>query len=186
MTAPPSCFAALALPSVPAIEELQGRLPPELRRIHPADMHLTVAYFGRIDPALHEPLLDALGTCSFGGVEVVFDTLLPLPAREHPTALTLTLADGPSREAVVVLMTEQRPRLADVAGVPPEVRGLLPHVTFARPRGRRMDDAKRAAILAWSDAQPALGARVTLGRPILMRSRPPGGPGPHYEVVSPR
>ena len=181
----PSCFAALPVPPLPELTALHAALPPELRRIHPEDQHLTIAYFGRIDPALHAPLLDALAGAQFEGARVVLDAVLPLPSREHPSALTLTLEPGDGTDAIVALMNDQRAPLAAIAGTPVETRPPLPHVTFARPRGRRMTDARRDAVLAWADAQPALGCAVELGGLVLMRSRPPGGPGPHYEIVQP-
>lgn len=171
------------MPSAPELLALHERLPPELRRIHPEDLHLTIAYFGRIDPALHAPLLEELGAIAWSGVDVTLDAFLPLPKREHPSALTLTLVRDSGYAAVHALMAEHRPRLLDFAGRPPENRDPLPHVTFARPKGRRMTPEKREAILAWSDAQPALGCRIALGGLVLMRSRPPGGPGPHYEII---
>lgn len=186
MTAPPSCFAALTVPRSPAIEGLIGALPPELRRIHAQDMHLTIAYFGRIDPSLHPVLLDALAALEFAGASVDLGGLLALPSRERPTALTLELGPGPGQDAVVELMLRARLPLLALAGRPPEDRPPLPHVTFARPKGRRMTPEKRAAILSWTDAQPPPGGRVQLGRPVLMRSRPPRAEGPHYEVLMPR
>ncbi len=180
--APPSCFAALPLPPVPAIAELHSSLPPELRPIHPEDLHLTVAYFGRVDPALHPSLLEAIGALPFAGADVVLSELLVLPNRQRASAVTLELGPGPGRDAVVSLMATHRDPLRALAGLPGEGRPPLPHVTFARPRGKP-SPGKRDATLAWADAQPALGVPVMLGRPVLMRSRPPGGPGPHYEKV---
>ncbi len=185
MGAPPSCFAALTVPPTPAVEALVAALPPELRRIHVEDTHLTVAYFGRVDPALHPVLLSALGEIDFGGATVELGALLPLPSREWPTAITLALAPGPGRDAVVDLMATHRPPLLELAERPPETRPPLPHVTFARPRGRRMAPPKRDAILAWTDAQSTVGCEIRLGRVVLMRSRPHRPEGPHYEVLEP-
>lgn len=183
MPAPPSCFAALTVPLVPEVEALQAALPPELRPIHPADLHLTVAYFGRIDPAHHPVLLAALAAIPFAGLPVVLGSLMPLPSRGHPTAATLALDPGPGRDAVVDLMARQRPALLDLVGLPPEDRPPLPHLTFARPRGRRMTPDKRDAVLAWCDAQPPLSRSIDLGGLALMRSRPPRAEGPYYEIV---
>ena len=185
MTAPPSCFAALPVGRSPAIEALQGRLAPELRRIHPADLHLTIAYFGRIDPAMHGALLRMLGALPFTGAVAVLDAILPLPRRDHPSAITLSLAHDAAYDTIVALMTEHRPPLLERAGRPPEEREPLPHVTIARPRGRRMTDERRAAILTWCDTQESFGQPIAVGAPVLMRSRPPGGLGPHYEIIEP-
>ncbi len=185
LPAPPSCFAALPLLSLTAVEALHTSLPPELRRIHPADVHLTVAYFGRIDPALHGALVQTIGDVDFDGADVVLDEVLALPSRGRATALCLTLASDAGRDAVVHLMTRQRPLLAAVAGIDAETRTPLPHVTFARPRGRKLPPQKRAAILAWSDSVAPIGQPVRLGPMVLMRSLPPQSPGPHYEIVRP-
>lgn len=184
MGAPPVCFAAVPLSPTVAVRQLQARLPEALRPIHRGDLHLTIAYFGRIPIDLHTPLVEAIGAVDFGGVDVVLEAVLPLPARDRPSALTLTLADGPARDAVVALMKQLRPRLAAIAGVPSETRGPLPHVTFARPRGRHLTQAKAEAILEWADSVEPIRASVTLGSVVLMRSHPPGGRGPHYEVVA--
>ena len=182
MGAPASCFVALPPADLAAIEGLQGRLPDELRRIHPGDVHLTVSYLGRIDPALHGLFVRKVAKLEFTGARVVLGGLLVLPSRERAAAVTVTLQAGPGKDAVVALMDEQRDRLRALAGLQGEGRPPLPHVTVARPRGK-MTDKKRDAVLAWSDAQPALDIEVELGRAVLMRSLPPGGPGPHYEVV---
>jgi 2'-5' RNA ligase len=185
MPAPPSCFAAIPITVPSAVLALQDALPPELRRIHPEDMHLTVAYFGRIDPALHPVVLEALAAIRFDSTPVVLGTLLSLPSREYPSAITLTLEKSAGHDQVVSLMTEHRPALLELTGRPPEDREPLPHITFARPRGRQMSTDKRAAILAWVDAQPALSCPLQLDGLVLMRSRPPRDEGPHYEKITP-
>ena len=189
MPAPPSCFAALPLPRTPAVDALQAALAPELRPIHPADLHVTVAYFGRIDPSLQPALLEAIARLAFHGATVQLEALLVLPNRERATSITLALAPGLGRDAVVALMAEHRDPLRAIADLPPVLWPPLPHVTVARPRskhlprGRPLEPRARTAILEWSDVQPPLGVSVPLGRVVLMRSRPPGGPGPHYEIV---
>ena len=185
MPAPPSCFAAIPVIAPATVLALQEALPPELRRIHPEDMHLTVAYFGRIDPALHPVVLEALAAIPFYSTPVVLDTLLALPSRDYPSAITLTLEKDAGYERIVSLMTEHRGALLELTGRPPELREPLPHITFARPRGRQMPDEKRDAILACADAQPALGCPLQLDGLVLMRSRPPGGAGPPYEKIPP-
>jgi 2'-5' RNA ligase len=183
VTAPPSCFAALPVPPTPAIAAVQAALPPPLRRVHPQDLHVTVAYFGRVDPALHPALLEAIAAASFAGAPAVLDRVIALPDRARASSLVWTLAPGPGRDAVVALMAAWRDPLRAVAALPPEGRDPLPHVTFARPRGRRRPPPELDSILRWADAQPPLGVSVALPPPVLMRSLPPNGPGPHYEVV---
>ena len=185
MPAPPSCFAAIPVVATEPLLALQEELPDVLRPLHPEDLHLTVGYFGRIDPALHAEILVALATIAFESVSTRLHALLPLPHRGHPSALTLTLGPGAGRDSIVSLIAEHRPELLELAGRPPDPREPLPHVTFARPRGRKMTDEKRAAILAWSDARGPLGCPVQLSEIVLMRSRPPGGTGPYYELVRP-
>ena len=185
MPAPPSCFAAIPVVAPERLLHLQGALPAELRPIHPEDMHLTIAYFGRIDPSLHAGVLHALSSLPFEGAATELDQLLPLPHRGHPSALTLTLGRGPSRDRIVSLITEHRPRLLELAGRPADPREPLPHVTFARPRGRKMTEAKRAAILEWADTRAPLGCPLQLTEVVLMRSLPPRETGPYYERVRP-
>lgn len=183
MPAPPSCFAAIPVPSSPQILALHAALPPELRRIHPEDLHLTVAYFGRVDPALHPVILETLAAIPFDGATVVLDTMRALPSRDYPSAIALTLARDAGFDTIVSLMATHRPVLLELASRPPEDRAPLPHVTFARPRGRAMSTDKREAILAWTYAQPSLGCSARLSEIVLMRSRPPREHGPHYELV---
>jgi 2'-5' RNA ligase len=185
MAAPPSCFAALPLPPTPAVEALHASLPEHLRRVHPADLHVTIAYFGRIDPELHGPILAAIASVRFDGLTVCLGGVLALPSRQRPTAITLRLGPGPGNDAVAQLIRTHRNPLLELAGRPHETRVPLPHITFARPRGRKMDDAKRQSILAWCDGQSAVNTAVRLSELALIRSRPPGGPGPHYEVLRP-
>ena len=183
MPAPPSCFVALPLRPCPALLDLQDRLPEVLRPIHPEDLHVTVAYFGRIPEDRHPRILDLIASMPQEPVPVTLAGLLALPSRERPTATTLRLGRG--HDVLADLMRTWRPPLAAAAEVEPETRGPLPHVTFARPKGRRMTEEKRAAVLSWIDALPELAAPATLGPPALFRSRPPREEGPHYEVVRP-
>ena len=183
MPAPPSCFAALPLVDVARLEALQADLPPPLRPIHPQDLHLTVAFFGRIDPGLQPTLQRAVAALDFEGADVALGAAVVLPDRQRATAFALGLVDGPGRGAVMSLMREHRDRLRALAGLPAQDREPLPHITFARPRGRRRTNEVRDRLLAWADALTLDGAPIRLLAPVLMRSRPPGGPGPHYEVV---
>lgn len=181
MSAPPSCFAALRLGDPAPLERLHARLPPELRRIHPLDLHLTVAYFGRVDPGLHDVLKAAIDAVPWAPRVVELGELVVLPSRERCSAMAGTLGHG--RSELEEFLAEHRDRLRGLAGLPPEGREPLPHVTFARPRGNKMNEAKRAAILGWIDGEAAVGERIELTGFVLMRSLPPGGPGPFYEVV---
>ncbi len=183
MPAPPSCFAAIPVVATEQLLALQRALPDELRPIHPDDLHLTIAYFGRIDPALHPTVLQALAQIRFDGATVRLGSPEALPSRDYPSAIVLTLLADAGLDAVAALMQEHRPPLLELAGRDPEDREPLPHITFARPRGRQMSTEKRQAILDWSDGQPALDSPLDLRGIVLMRSRPPRDTGPYYEIV---
>ena len=69
-------------------------------------------------------------------------------------------------EPLVALLRALTNPLLAAAGVPPERRAPLPHITLARPT-RAATDAQRAAAIAWAGGIELGDVRVRLGELAL-------------------
>lgn len=137
--------------------------PPFLRRFHPADLHVTLAFFGRLAPERVAAVRDRLATLEAGAVDVGGAALVLLPGPRRPTAVAL--AFGPGAEVLAAVIASQRPGLLAAAGCLPDERRPLPHLTVARPP-RRMDGRGDRALRAWA-------AAVVVPSPLPVRLGPP-------------
>ncbi|NNC90599.1 MAG: hypothetical protein HKN82_19250 [Akkermansiaceae bacterium] len=158
-------FAALPV-IVPAgwLPALRNGAPPGLRWFHPGDLHLTLAFFGREDPARLPALREVLEAIPFPGATVTLGTLRGLPSPRRLSALAFTLAEG--RDEVAAVIGAWRGPLCAAAGVDPDSRPPLPHLTVARPA--RKDPAFRPrAVRDWMDSLPASGPPVQVLAPAL-------------------
>lgn len=155
-------FALLPPPAVrAALTHAADGVPRPARRVHPQDLHLTLAFLGAADPA---PALLEAGTAAAaaGGAFVLHldhfgcwrraGIAWAAPARlpEALAALHAGLADALTRR-----------------GYPVESRAFRPHVTLAR-RARRAPPAP-ATVPEWPVAEL-----------VLLASGPP--PPPRYRV----
>ncbi|HEY2407357.1 MAG TPA: 2'-5' RNA ligase family protein [Polyangiaceae bacterium] len=144
-------------------------LPPSIRRFHPEDAHMTLAFLGGCG---EEAALRALGALD---VRLQSEPLAPLrvslaevvpmgSSRRHYTALSALLGGG--REQASELIAAYRDTLTEAATGRREKRPPKPHVTLARPRGRATD-ANRAAGLSWAAALDLSHVHAVLDRVAL-------------------
>lgn len=116
------CFAALA-PDPEAqtavYEALSGWREsfPDLRWLHPSDLHLTLRFFGDLDERGRRAAERALlGLESAAPVRIEFDSFTLLPARRNPRVLALTVSDRASGRALAGLKSLYDRSLTDTAG----------------------------------------------------------------------
>ena len=158
-------FAAIPAP-IPAafLASLRDQsAPPYLRWFLAEDIHLTVAFFGRYDPARLAAVLATLQSLQPPVLDVTLGPLVPLPSSRHFTALSFELAAG-AAETAAFMRAIHAPLMA-AAGLPPDSRPPYPHITIARPH-RRATAEDRAEILHWARSLtlPPLQIRLsTLG-----------------------
>lgn len=160
----------VALPAEPGgwFDELTP--PPPLKRDHRADLHLTIAFFGAIDEARARAGFEAV-TCAEPPVESA-----PISGLAPLGSVIAALVESPE---LVAFMARHRAAYCEAAGVAPDERPPLPHVTLARFPRR----ADRREGVAWAASHPRIGDLLTLGRPSLYG--PSAGPT-RYRIVEPR
>ena len=157
-------FAALPVHGGrPLLEAVRDGAPQGLRWFHPDDLHLTLAFFGRIIPDRIPALHEVLGQIPFGECAVTLGELQPLPHRRRFSVLAFELRHG--RDDLAELIASWRGSLCAAAGVDPDPRPPRPHLSIARLHRRR---AHPPGILRWLDQLilPA-GAPVRVSAPVL-------------------
>lgn len=166
MAQPGNWFIGLPVPEPPGLERILAGCPPELRRFHPADLHITVAFLGPVGAERAGQAWRGLGDLADGPFTVTLGALRPFGRPGRPSAFGFELDRG--GEAVAALIRHQRDRLRLAAGVPPERRLPRPHVTLARP-GRRATAAVRLAALRWAGGAAPPEQALRLDRIALYR-----------------
>lgn len=97
--------------------------------MHPSDYHVTIAFLGslRIDPTgVMEKFLSHL--CSGAPHSAVAQRAMMLPRSDWATVIALGFDD----ENLCAYIATWRDQLRAAAGLPPERRSVLPHLTVAR------------------------------------------------------
>lgn len=170
------CFVAIDMP-----EELRARLvrlQDELRRaeadvrwVRPETMHLTLRFLGEIDP----PSVSRLGEA----LAAVAAARAPLPLRIEGAGLFPTVVWVGCRGDLAPLAAAVE-ALARDAGLPPDAKPFVPHVTIGRVKSLRNADRLRAALPAGT-----FGSFVA-GEIVLVRSTlTPDGPIYEREAAFP-
>lgn len=147
MTSAPNWFIALPVPADALPSGILASLPPGVARLHPDDLHITVAFLGAVDadrarrawaelPLTDTPLATHTGARA----------ALGRPAR--PSALGLDLDADAADGALTAFVARWRDCLRAAAGVVPETRAVRPHVTLGRPL-RRAGARLRQRIDDW-------------------------------------
>lgn len=158
----PNWFIAWPVAPGPWLGELLAGAPRFLRRFHPTDLHVTLAFLGPVvedqawdawDLALHLPLAP---------IHATLDRVEGFGNPRAPSAFSLTVTG----EDLSCAIGDLRGALYAAAGAPPDSRPPRPHCTVARP-GRQAGGPERAAGLAWARSVPPLNTRVILDRLAL-------------------
>ena len=156
-------FIGLPLPQVTGLDQALADCPKALRRFHPHDLHVTVAFFGPVttDSALRA--WSSLGDLN-GPLTVTLGPLQPFGSRRRPSAFAFELGQGGA--AVTVLIAAHRDALRQAAGLAPENRAPRPHVTVARP-ARNAAAAVYEAAKRWAQTVTPPVGRLVLDRIAL-------------------
>jgi 2'-5' RNA ligase len=142
---------------------------PVGRRVPEENLHLTLAFLGEVADAGLEELHDALSGLRAVPVELRFEGL-GVFGDDRPRALWAAVADDPELDD----LHRQIGRAARKAGLAPEARRFVPHVTLARLKGQREDAAPLARFLAdrgGASVPPVRAVAISL---MSSRLRPEG------------
>lgn len=156
-------FIALPVDADELPPDLLERLPAGLRRFHPSDLHITIAFLGGVTPeaawtAWRAACIDA------GPFTVALGPPAALGKPRRPSAFGLDLGEG--GDAVAHVIGQWRDPLRRAAGLSDETREPRPHLTLGRPP-RRGGDAIRARALEWVASYRPPATPITLDRIAL-------------------
>ncbi len=154
---------------------LEAGAPGGLRFTAPDDLHVTLAFLHRYEPALVKKITSLLKGLPLKTVaSLAPDRLVALPQPRRFSALAFDFADG--RFEVEAQIAKWRDRICREAGAKIESRPVFPHVTIARPE-RRIGEADRDAALAWLESLPSqTSIKLQLERPRIYTWAPGDSP----------
>ncbi len=169
MGAPPNWFIAWPIDAMALAPSLREGLPAGLRRVAEADLHITLAFLGAVgaehaDRAWRRALTLP---CPVFRVEPLRLAALGNPRR--PSAYGMVLDDDAGR--LTAFIGEHRDALRAAAGVEPESRPALPHLTLARPP-RSAGPAIRQRASAWLERTDIPAITLQLDRFVLYTRAP--------------
>lgn len=144
-------FIGLVVPEQAGWIAVASGIPPGVRRFHPLDLHLTVAFLGPCGAERAQAAWQALVQERHPSITAEAGSWLALGSPRRPSAFGLGLGRGHSNTAA--LMAHWGPAALAAANRPAEQRAPLPHITLARPT-RRGGDAARAAMEGWIAQAP--------------------------------
>ena len=133
--------------------------PPGARLFHPEDLHITVAFLGRVGEDAARRAFAFAPAWPSPALSVSLGPMVPLGHPRRFSALSALLEEG--RAQVEAAMARVRDVMADAAGAEREHRPPLAHVTLARP-SRKADAEQRRGMLAWASATELRAPRVLL------------------------
>ena len=160
----PNWFLAFPLPPAAGWEGAAAGAPAGLRRFHAADLHLTLAFLGPCGEERALAAWRAVADLAGGPRRVSAAGWRALGPAPRPSAYGLTLAAG--AEALTALLGAWGPRALLAAGLPPERRAPLPHVTLLRPR-RAEAEQWRERMARWMAEAPLPAASAELAQLAL-------------------
>jgi RNA 2',3'-cyclic 3'-phosphodiesterase len=142
--------------------------PPNIRRYHPADIHLTLVFLGGCGENAARQALGALDRALSdeprAPIPISLGDVVPMGSRRDYSALSALLERG--REETTLVMAQLRDILSRAALGHDQKRPPKPHVTLARTR-RRATDEQRAAAIVWAEELDLRGVTATLDRVAL-------------------
>lgn len=147
----PNWFIALPVPPQPGWIPSLDLLPPELRRFVPQDRHLTLAFLGACGKERARRAWAALAPLRHGSIGVRPDSWRAMGPARRPSAYALQVSEGGPALAELIRLWGDRARRG--AGLPPEDRVPLPHITVARPPRRRAE-ALQLPMRRWMRTAP--------------------------------
>ncbi len=133
---------------VPAPFELELSPPPRVSVVHRDDRHVTIAFLGPCGEARARAAWEVAAGLQLEVLDATLKGTALLGHPRRPSAIVALVGERRCRLEEVMVMGDE---LRAAAGLPPERRSPLPHVTLARI-ARRADAAARRTASRWADA----------------------------------
>jgi 2'-5' RNA ligase len=172
-------FVAIPIPPEAWFNDRLEPSIPGLWRVHPADLHMTIAYLGPVEESVAREAFALHSAWKGGIIDAQSGPIIPLGDPHRYSALVMTLKEG--NEKAKSMMSTLGPLMKTAAGRPPEHREPLPHVTLVRAK-RRTGKGERAEAIRWGTALDLPSCSLTLNQLALYRGRN-ATEGPRYEIV---
>ena len=158
----PNWFIAWPLAPGDWFQALVATAPPALRRFHPDDLHVTLAFLGPVDEALARAAWAVVLTLPPEATTGTLGRVAAFGNPRKPSAFSVEIASPVLREAIGGL----RDLVCEAAGVAPDDRPPRAHATVVRPR-REATEAERAAGIAWARSVAPLERQARFDRVAL-------------------
>ena len=136
----------------------------------PENYHITMRFAGDMPDAQASHFADALAEIHFDSFEIELNGLGSFGGNK-PRSLWAAVKPSPS----LALLQKAHERAARIAGLPPETRNFVPHITLARLR----NVSPFAAAEYLGRHGGFFAAPFTVSRFVLFSSRPNQGGGPY-------
>ena len=143
----PNWFIGLCIEPGTWFDSQVGSPPPGVRRFHPVDLHITVAFLGAVGEARARSAWELASDWPDAPRAITLGDVIPMGPRQRPSAYSATVREG--NTALCDAMTRLRGPMLAAACTRPARYPPLPHITLARPK-RRATDAQRAHALTWA------------------------------------
>jgi len=138
--------------------------PNAVRVFHPEDLHMTIAFLGKISADQQAAVIQAMEKLAHAEFEISFHRLVALPNAKRMSALSFSVNAG-FQEAVNLIETWRAPIFKSIS-TEVETRPALPHITIARPE-RRANSQERKSILGWLKTVEAPRLKIPINRVAL-------------------
>lgn len=141
--------------------------PEGFRRLHPDDLHLTLAFLARCGEQAARrgwAELTREAVPNWSSQSVSLGSVVPMGNPRHYSALSALLQTG--REEVEARIASVRDAVTQAAGAPPETRKPKAHITLARPPRDAGSELRRAGV-AWAESLQLGAIQLELSRVAL-------------------
>ena len=125
----PNWFLALPVSANGWFPDRIGEPPAQVRRFHPDDLHLTVAFLGGVGESAAMSLWEAARAHPGPCTRATLDHVVPMGRPSRPSALSVLLDEG--NHAVVDFIAAHRARWLAAVDARPDTRPPKPHCTIA-------------------------------------------------------
>lgn len=146
------------------LEQCLSQSPQTLKAFTPEDIHLTVAFFGRLPDEKHSVIIQTLTQLSAKPFSITLGKLCALPSSRHISAISFELSQGQHEAAE--LIGSWRTVLFEASGSRTDTRPPLPHITIGRPK-RSASRKELRDLLNWAEKVTPPADEILIDRAAL-------------------